>query len=151
MKSFSQALLYTLLGLWFCGCKASKKDLEDCHCNGIPVGSYWDCPQDSGAVKIPLDTLLRMISAESWSFVVKAELLQSKSFRYLYNHPDLYKADILNYIQDDSIALSFKSWALDSQTACDDQYFKLFTICGHYCSLQTVNKRTGVQTQNKLV
>lgn len=82
------------------------------------------CPQeDTGILRLNLDTIMERIKIESFSAVKKSELLNSQSFEILYKNPNLYQNEILQYISDTTKLFGFRSWAISSQSACDDHYY----------------------------
>lgn len=82
------------------------------------------CPQeDTGTLRQNIDTIMKRIEAESFSFVKEQELLKSHSFNILYNNPKSYQNEILQYISDTTKLFGFRSWAISSQSACDDHYY----------------------------
>ena len=146
---FLVAILFILL--LACSDKSNqhKKDCCGNYCDSIHLNA---CPEEFSSInKIDLDTIFFRINQESYSNVSMAEALRSKSFKYLYDHPMAYQEEILSYLPDSSKLLTYRAWAIESQSACDDNYYQFSKKVIELFKQEKIEKRLLFHLLNPLV
>jgi hypothetical protein len=135
MKFFFGLSVCSFLALFFAFCLNSteKSKTTGCCCNPMmnccDTTVFNNCPDEGKKpVKLNFDSLLYSIDNEIEHFVKMSEMPQSKSFKYLYDHPNLYRGDVIRCISDTTKILKYKVWAVESQCSCDDTYYSFCKI-----------------------
>lgn len=113
MRTFFTVITLATLAGWL-NCHQSKPATNTTPCAIL----------SSNQQKQDLLALLHNMEQESAGFVSMKELKKSKSFQVIYDNPEPYQEEIFRLMTSDQIALTDKTWMIETQSKCDDIYYQ---------------------------